>query len=160
MSTMMMSVLAAVGFFGLPSNDGIVGTMKQADCREMKSKDCCTWSMVTVGKHLERRWQCVETSKTPMPERVRIEVKSEERQPGDDWGYKTVGKHLEKAYYRWVDTPKDTMSTGCSKFASKEDCNYGMFTVGKHLVRKSVCPQNGDQVLCGKMPGDCGMCTR
>lgn len=160
MSTMMMSVLATVGFFGLPPNDESAGTMKQSDCREMKSKDCCTWSMVTVGKHLERRWKCVETSKPPMPEKVRVEVKPEDRQPGDDWGYKTVGKHVEKAYYRMVDAPKETQSTDCSKVASKGDCNYGMFTVGKNLVRKSLCRQNGDLMMCGEKPGECAVCLR
>lgn len=152
MSTMMITLLAAFGSNLFTQSDG--------DCKPgMRDKSCCTWSMATVGKHYERRWQCVEP-KAPMPSKVRIEVKSEDRQPGDDEGFKTVGKHLEKAYYRWVDAPKETASTDCSKASAKKDCDFGMFTEGKQLVRKSICKQNGERVMCGEKAGECDVCLK
>lgn len=151
MSAMMMALLTAFGANLGAQADGCCAAEKKSDA------GCCTSSLVTVGKHYERRYHCVEP-KASTPTRVRIEVKPEDRKPGDDEGFKTVGKHLEKAYYRWVDAPQEVAGMDCTKAGSKEACSYGMFPVGKQLVRKSFCERNGERVMCGDKSGECAVC--
>lgn len=147
MSTMMIALLAA-----FTQADGCCAPSKNVDA------SCCTTAMVTVGKHYERRTVCVHPEATPG--KVRVEVKPEDRQPGDDEGYKTVGKHQEKAWYRWVDAPKMAADSDCSKASSKESCSYGVFPAGKQLVRKSFCEHGGERMKCGTMSGECDVCLK
>ncbi len=145
MSTMMIALLAA-----LTQTDGCCAPKKT-------DASCCTTAMVTVGKHYERQMVCVHPEATPS--KVRVEVKPEDRQAGDDEGYKTVGKHQEKAWYRWVDAPREARAeSNCS--GSKKDCDYGYFNEGKQLVRKSFCAHDGQRVMCGEKAGECGTCMK
>jgi hypothetical protein len=142
MSTMMIALLAA-----FTPGDGCCAPKKTSDA------SCCATTVTTVGKHYERQMVC----KHATPGKVQVEVKPEDRQPGDVEGIKTVGKHTEKAWYRWVDARK-AVDTDCAKAASKDSCPTGYFTLGKRLHLRSYCERGGERVLCGDKAGECDAC--
>lgn len=141
MSTMMIALLAAF-------------TQADGCCAPKQDVGCCTESVATVGKHTERRVVCVKPS---ISGKVQVEVKAEDRQPGDVEGTKTIGKHTEKAWYRWVDVPKPA-EFDCAKAASKDSCSVGVFTVDKQTVQKSFCVHGGERMFCGRGAGECASC--
>jgi len=164
MKTIMMSALAAVGFLafvGTPAMAQDTGK-KNDDCCTNKTEACCskadqggcTWSLALEGKRTIRKYHCVEDQKSAMPNAVRIEVKPEDRQAGDNQGFKYVGKRTETVYFRDVERKAEAGSeTACA-------CNSMFVTVGKHTERRSFCEHNNQQVLCGDKAGECNMCRK
>lgn len=119
--------------------------------------ECCTWTSVYDGKRTSIKHHCVQDQK--VANKVRIEVKAEDRQPGDIEGMKYVGKRTERAYFRDVEHKAEPVAdTKCS--GSKDDCNYTFVTVGKHTERRFFCEHNNQQVLCGDKAGECNMCRK
>lgn len=134
-------------------------TKKMEGCCEKKMKDeCCTWSTSSDGKRTFRKRHCVQEMKSGLPGTVRIEVKSEDRQPGDIEGFKTVGKNTVKVYYRDVERkPESVVDSNCS---SKDGCNYAYFTQGKRIERRSFCTHDNQQVMCGEKASECSSCLK
>jgi hypothetical protein len=130
---------------------------KIAGCCEKMKDECCTWSTTYDGKRTHRLNHCVQAEKAPGT--VRIEVKPEDRKPGDIEGSKTMGKRTERVWYRDVERIADTSGeTSCS--SSKDDCNYTFVTVGKHTERRSFCEHHNQRVMCGDKAGECGTCRK
>lgn len=155
MKQIMMSVLLTselLGSFGVPA-------MAQSDSK--KSSDCCTWGYVTQGKRAVRKTWCVNEDTGKMPTTMRVEVRPEDRQPGDDWGLKMVGKRTERVTYRDVPrTPEVVANTDCEQAKSKDDCNASFFTVGKRSERRAFCDRNDHRVMCGEKSGECSICVK
>ena len=123
-------------------------------CQTMKD-ECCTWNSVYDGKRTSIKHHCVQDPK--VSKTVRIEVKPEDRRPGDIEGWKTVGKRTERAYYRDVERKPETANSDCS---SKDGCNYSFVTVGKRTERRSFCEHNNQRVMCGDKAGECATCVK
>ena len=155
MKQIMMSVLLTsglLGSFALPA-------MAQTDSK--KTPDCCTWSYVTEGRRAVRKTTCVNDEAGKMPSTMRVEVKPEDRQSGDDWGLKIVGKRTERVYYREVPRPAQAAAnTDCEHAKSKDDCNASFFTVGKRSERKVFCDRNDTRVMCGDKQNECKVCQK
>ena len=185
MNTIMMSAVTALGlfgFFGTPTSaqsdvkkamdeccakrtadccstkaDNCCVKKMEGCCEKMKD-ECCTWSSSSDGKRTFRKHHCVQDEKSSKPGTVRIEVKPEDRQPGDIEGFKTVGKNTVKAYYRDVERkPEPVVNSDCS---SKDGCNYGYFTEGKRIERRSFCTHDNQRVMCGEKAGECSSCMK
>lgn len=125
---------------------------KMEGCCDSMKDGCCTWGYVTEGKRTVRRSFCV--SEFRLPNTIRIEVRPEDRQPGDVEGYKTVGKHTERAYYRDVERKSEaTSDSGCA-------CSSMYVTVGKHSERRDFCEHNGVRMTCGQGSGECATCQK
>ena len=155
MKQIMMSALLATGFPNAFAGPAL------AQSGSGKTPDCCAWGYVTEGKQSVRRIWCVNEEPAKMPTTMRIEVKPEDRQPGDGWGYKTVGKRTERVYYREVERkPEPAENTDCGHAKSKDDCNAGFFTVGKRTERRAFCDRNDHRVMCGKKVGECKLCRK
>jgi hypothetical protein len=129
---------------------------KMSGCCEQMKDECCTWTSVYDGKQTHKLHHCVQQSKAPGT--VRIEVKPEDRKPGDIEGFKTVGKLTVQAYYR--DVERKAEASADSNCASKDGCNASFVTEGKRIVRKSFCEHGGKQVLCGEKAGECSSCLK
>lgn len=179
MNEMIMSALAAfgiAGFFGgspLPDlqkamdeccakrtedcctkkPDNCCETKMSGCCEKMKD-ECCTWSTTYDGKRTHRLDHCVQAEKAPGT--VRIEVKPEDRKPGDIEGFKTVGKRTERVWYRDVEQKPAAEST-CT---TKEGCNTAFFTEGKRIERRSFCEHGGRRAMCGDKAGECSTCAK
>jgi hypothetical protein len=123
-------------------------------CQTMKD-ECCTWTSVYDGKRTSIKHHCVQDPKAANT--VRIDVKPEDRRPGDIEGWKTVGKRSERTYYRDVEPAPVTANSDCG---SKDGCNYSFTTVGKHPERRSFCEHNGQRVTCGDKAGECATCVK
>lgn len=155
MKQIMMSVLLTSGLLG----SFAVPAMAQSDSK--KSSDCCTWGYVTEGKRAVRKTWCVSEDAGKMPATVRVEVKPEDRQPGDDWGLKIVGKRTERVYYREVPrTSEAAASTDCEHAKSKDDCNASYFTVGKRSDRRAFCDREDHRMMCGEKSDECNICQK
>jgi hypothetical protein len=128
---------------------------KMDGCCDAMRAECCTWTSVYDGKRTSIKFHCVQDRKSATT--VRIEVKPEDRRPGDIEGFKIVGKSTVKAYYRDVERQPEAANSECS---SKDGCNYSFVTVGKHTERRSFCEQNGQRVLCGDKAGECATCVK
>ena len=152
MNTILMSALATLGmtgFFGSPAT-------AQSEVQKA-TDDCRTWTSVYDGKRTFKKYFCVEEEKPRVPDTVRIEVKPEDRQPGDIEGMKYVGKRTERVYFGDVERKGEPAAEAkCS--GSKDDCNYMFVTVGKHTERRSFCEHNNQRVICGDKAGECGTC--
>ena len=131
---------------------------KMAGCCESMKDECCTWTSVYDGKRTSKRHHCVQDQKSGKAGTVRIEVKPEDRQPGDVEGFKTVGKRTERVYYR--DVERKPQAAADSTCTSKEGCNYAFFTEGKRIERRSFCEHNGQRVMCGEKAGECATCVK
>ena len=155
MKQIMMSVLLTsglLGSFALPA---------MAQTESKKSPDCCAWRYVTEGKRAVRRTWCVNEDAGKMPAPVRVEVKPEDRHPGDDWGLKIVGKRTERVYYREVPRSHEAAAnTDCEHAVSKDDCNASSFTVGKRTERRAFCDRNDHRVMCGDKGNECKVCQQ
>ena len=152
MSTIMMSAftfLSLSGFFDSPAT-------AQSEVQKA-TDDCHTWTSVYDGKRSFKKYFCVEDEQPRMPDTVRIEVKAEDRQPGDIEGMKYVGKRTERVYFRDVERKAESASEAkCT--GSKDGCNYMFITVGKHTERRSFCEHHNQRVMCGDKAGECGTC--
>lgn len=175
MNSMIMSALAAfgiAGFFGAPSSADVQKSMgeccakriddccsmKPDNCCEKMKDECCTWTSVYDGKRTHRLNHCIQDEKFKAPGTVRIEVKPEDRRPGDIEGFKTVGKQTEKVWYR--DVERKAGPAVDSTCTSKDGCNYSFFTMGKRIERRSFCEQNYQRAMCGEKSGECGTCRK
>lgn len=155
MNQIMMSAILATGLLGSFAGPAM------ADSGNGKSPDCCTWGYVTEGKRSVRKTWCVIDEKPAMPATMRIEVKPEDAQPGDDWGFKTVGKRTVKVYYRDVERkPEAAANTNCEAAKSSEDCNASYFTVGKRSERRAFCDRNDHRMMCGEKSDQCSVCQK
>jgi len=128
---------------------------KMDGCCDKMKHDCCPWTSVYDGKRSSLKHHCVQDQKAAKT--VRIEVKPEDRRPGDIEGFKTVGKRTERVYSRDVEMAPQTANSDCS---SKDGCNYSFVTVGKHTERRSFCEHNGQRVGCGEKAGECATCVK
>jgi hypothetical protein len=175
MNAMIMSVLTAFGIAGFLGTPDLQKAMdeccakrtesccntgpdnccekKMEGCCEKMKDECCTWTSVYDGKRTFKRHHCVQAGKTGT---VRVEVKPEDRKPGDIEGRKTVGKRTERVYYRDVDQKPAPES----KCASKDGCNFSFVTEGKRTVRQSYCEHGGRRVVCGEKAGECSSCLK
>lgn len=184
MNAMMMSALAAVGLFGFLGTPAFAQSDAQAKdgccvkrsddccttkpdnccikkmegCCERMKDECCTWSTVLEGKRTVRKDRCVQDQKSASPSTVRIEVKPEDRQAGDDWGFRTVGKRTEKVAFRDIERKPET--TAKAECTSQDGCKDLFVTVGKHTERRSFCDHHGERRMCGEKAGDCSICRK
>jgi len=179
MNAIMMSALMGfgiAGFFGAPDQADVKKAMdeccakrtddcctkkpdnccetKMAGCCEKMKDECCTWSTTYDGKRTQKLHHCVQAEKAPGT--VRIEVKPEDRKPGDIEGFKTVGKRTERTYFRDVEA-KPAAESSCG---SKDGCNASFVTEGKRIVRQSFCEHGGKHVKCGEKAGECSSCLK
>lgn len=166
--TSAFTLLSMAGLFGVAPQDtkremNECCAARTADCCSTKADNCCetmkgercTWTSVYDGKRTSIKHQCVQDQKSAYT--VRIEVKPEDRQPGDSEGFKTVGKRTERVYYRDVERKPQTAAE--STCTTKEGCDVSFFTEGKRIERRSFCEHNGHRVICGEKAGECATCV-
>jgi hypothetical protein len=175
MMTSAFTLLSVAGLFGLVPQDpkkamddccatktedccstkaGNCCEKKMDGCCDSMKDECCTWTSVYDGKRTSIKHHCLQDRNSAKT--VRIEVKAEDRRPGDIEGSKTVGKRTEKAYYRDVET-KPAADSNCT---TKDGCNYSFVTVGKHTERRSFCEHGGQHATCGEKADQCGSCMK
>lgn len=127
---------------------------KMEGCCDRMKEECCTWTSVYDGKRTSIRRHCVQNQTSAAT--TRIEVKPEDRRPGDVEGFRTVGKRTERVYFRDVERQPGADST-CT---SREGCSTAYVTEGKRTELRSFCEREGQRVMCGEKAGECADCRK